>query len=1201
MLSAAMVVFGYLGYRDMGVSQFPEIDFPVVSIVITREAASPDIMDGDVTDVVEDAVAGVEGVDYIMSQSLEGTSIVTVYFHLSRNIDVAMQDVQNAVSAARRRLPIDIDPPVISKVNPNNLPVLWMTLSGPVPRREISDFAEKQFKQQIAAISEVGGVQFGGLQARNVRVWIDRDKLTSYNLSADDVRAAIQRQHSELPAGYIKSHLVEFNLRTMGEAYSLDEFRKLLLVQRNGQQIYLEDVATVEDGLEDQRTIARYNRMPAVAVGVRKAIGGNLVAVCENVKNDLPRLKKMLPEGVELNVPVDYSLFVRENVEELKLTLFLGIVLTAGVCFLFLGSIGTTINICLSIPTSLIGTFFVINYGVKLFGMQPFTINLMTLLGLSLSVGVVVDDAILVLENIYRHREQGTPRRDAALLGAREISFAAIAATLSIMAIFLPVAFMTGTIGKFFFQFGVTVGVAVFLSLICALTLTPMLCAFFLNLHEKVPQRPLPFGLSLGLLVGLIVALAGTGLRFAALLFPGMTPYAWPVLELADGACSLFNMEPPWPTPEAAAGVSLVALWLVETAVEFGLAVLLMRYGTVLYWALDRFVLEPLLLRPTDWVLNKMTASYEVLLRWSLRLWGAVLFSGAVLIAVAVGMLYFDVLGRELVPSEDQSRLLVHVICPVGSSIDEVSNLLAKCENKLVQQEEVAGLLTTVATEPGQLMNEADIFVQLVPQNKRKKKQQQLSVEFREMLKGIEDIRVVVRDQSTEGFTAQRGDPVDFTIQGEWKKLPGFASEIRNRMALATNARGQALVTDIDSDFRPGMPEVQIRPDREKLAMLNMPVGHLADSMSLLVGGERVAKYTVNNRRYDVRVRLQEQERTSPDLLDMMTLRAGDQSLVPVADVIESRETVSTLPVINRYNHQRKIEITASPAPGVSQGEAIARCQQIAFDMNEEWKEKQRDDLRKEYEIKLADLRKQNLAPAQLGSAEDNLREEQRKAEEGVKEFAVKELGNAEAMHETIRSLVFALIMGILIAYMILGVQFNSFVHPLTVLMAMPFAVTGALVTLWLTGDTLNMMSMIGLILLMGLVKKNSIILVDYTNKLREDGLGVEEAVLKACPVRLRPILMTSVATVAGAVPAALGYGPGAETRAPMARGIIGGIVLSTLITLVLVPVFYVLIERLRGKSGKLLLEPAEANGQVPAGKPHEPTGKQQKTEGQAV
>jgi multidrug efflux pump subunit AcrB len=1185
MLSAAMIVFGYLGYRDMGVSQFPEIDFPVVSIVITREAASPDIMDGDVTDVVEDAVAGVEGVDYIMSQSLEGTSITTVFFKLNRNIDVAMQDVQNAVSAARRRLPLDIDPPVISKVNPNNLPVIWLTLSGPVPRRLISDFAEKEFKQQLAAIPEVGGVQFAGLQARNIRIWVDRDKLTSFNLAADDVKKAIQDQHAELPAGYIKSNRVEFNLRTMGEAYSVEEFKKLLLVQRGNQQVYLGDVATIEDGLEDQRSLARFNRMPAVAVGVRKAIGGNLVAVCENVKKELPRLRRTLPKGVDIHVPVDTSLFVRENVEELKLTLLLGIVLTAVVCFLFLGSLGTTINICLSIPTSLVGTFFFANYGMKVIGMQPFTINLMTLLALSLSVGVVVDDAILVLENIYRHREMGKGRKEGALIGAREITFAAIAATLSIMAIFLPVAFMTGTIGKFFFQFGVTVGIAVLLSLVCALTLTPMLCAFFLNLHNKehrlpagysptllacfvvvlavsgaagflagwetglailcvlvtaqtlialgvamarkqTPPAPLPVAAPLAAVVGVLVLLGGCSLRLAAMWQKGLAVYAWPVLSL-------------WESITEAIGVAwmpqtTLARWAIECAAEFLVVALLVRYAGLLYWVLDRFFLEPTLLRPTDWALRQMDIWYFWFLKVSLRHWGFILLVSLLLILVAVGFLYFDVLGRELVPSEDQSRLLVHIICPVGSSIDQVSDLLARCEAKLVEREEVGSLLTTVATESGQLMNEADIFVQLVPQDKRNLTQQQLMILLRNELREIEDIRVVVRDQSTEGFTAQRGDPIDFVIQGDWNKLPGWRLEILEQMKSARNPRNPdwPLLEDIDTDYRPGMPEVRIRPDREKLSLVNMSVNHLADSISLLVGGARVAKFTDRGRRYDVRVRMREQERATPDSLKLMTLRAGNNQLVNVGDVVESIDILPTLPVINRYNHQRKIEITANPAPGVSQGEAIETVEKIIKEVLPE-------------------------------------------------EAEHVEMGNARAMRETINSLVFALLMGIIIAYMILGVQFNSFVHPLTVLLAMPFAVTGAVVTLWLTHDTLNMMSMIGLILLMGLVKKNSIILVDYTNQLREEGMGLEQAILKACPVRLRPILMTSVATVAGAVPAALGWGPGAETRAPMARGIIGGIVLSTLVTLILVPVFYMLVERMRAASGKVLTVPAEDDGQV--------------------
>jgi HAE1 family hydrophobic/amphiphilic exporter-1 len=1112
MLSAAMIFFGYLGYRDMGVSQFPEIDFPVVSVFISNENASPEVMDGDVTDVVEDAVAGVEGVDYIMSQSMEGASVVTVFFRLSRDIDAAMQEIQNAVAAARRRLPVEIDPPVIAKVNPNNLPVMWMTLSGSRPLHQISDFAEKEFKQQVAAIADVGGVQFGGLQSRNVRIWINAERLHGYNLAAEDVIDAIRRQHAELPGGIIVGRQRELNVRTMGEAYSIAEFERLLVAHRNGQNVYLRDVATIEDGLQDRRSLARYNRLPAVAIGVRKAIGGNLVSVCENVKREIGtperpgRLRKTLPEGIELNTPVDYSLFVRENVEELKLTLFLGILLTAVVCYLFLGSLGTTINICLSIPTSLIGTFFVVNHGMRLVGMQPFTINLMTLLALSLSVGVVVDDAILVLENIYRHRENGKDRRSAALLGAREITFAAAAATFSIMAIFLPVAFMTGTIGKFFFQFGVTVGVAVFLSLICALTLTPMLCAFFLNVRQHDRQSRLrPFGIPLGIVSGVTAGVIGSAFRLLEATYPALQGIGWAIRGLE--------------TP--AAGDNLIQWWIVAIVAEFTAGFILVRYGSVAYGFVDRFVLTPLLVRPTDWIMDRLARVYGRLLRWSLRLWPVVIIASAGLVAVSAFMLTFDVLGRELTPSEDQSRFVIHVVCPVGSSLREVSELLFECENVLVDRNDVAGILTTAGTETGQLMNEADIFVHLVPQSRRTLKQHAIMEEVRAEMARIRDIRIVMRDLSTEGFTAQRGDPVDFAIQGDWDRLPKLVESLMREMSAS------GMIDDVDCDYRPGMPELQIRPDREKLAILGVPVGRVADSLSLLVGGQRVGKFTDRGRRYDVRARLLLSHRSSPDDLAPLSVRTGPDRLVPLADAT-TRSVVATLPVITRYNHQRKIEITARPAPGVSQGHAIATAQQIA----------------------------DRILPS---------------------EFQVIELGNAQAMKQTIVSLEFALLMGIAIAYMILGVQFNSFIHPLTVLLAMPFALTGALATLWLTGDTLNMMSMIGLILLMGLVKKNSIILVDYANQLREEkNLTPADAVLAASPVRLRPIVMTSVATVAGAIPAAIGLGPGAETRAPMARSIIGGIVLSTLITLVLVPVFYVLAERLRSGSGSLLLRRSE-------------------------
>ncbi|HMO36126.1 MAG TPA: efflux RND transporter permease subunit, partial [Gemmatales bacterium] len=805
----------------------------------------------------------------------------------------------------------------------------------------------------------------------------------------------------------------------------------MVMSQKDGQPIRLRDLAVIEDGMEDRRSLARFNRMPSVAVGVRKAVGGNLVAVCENVKAAVPELRKLLPPGVQLDIPVDYSIFIRENVAELQLTLILGILLTSLVCFLFLGSLGSTINICLSIPTSLLGTFFFIRYGVKMFGLEPFTINLMTLLGLSLSVGVVVDDAILVLENIHRHREkrQGkTPetdaieRKKAALYGAREITFAALAATFSIVAIFLPVAFMQGTIGKFFFQFGVTVSVAVLLSLVCSLTMTPMLCAYFLNIKTGDAPCPKPFRWKLAVVLGLGVVVLGALLRWLAVQGPSLSGYGWWFVSMVQWMGEWFRLPVQgWLSPANAQKWHLLALWVVQLLGEFAVAGILVRYGTAIYWFVDCYVITMLLLKPLNFLIDSLTRAYAASLRWALAGWYVVLLLSLLLIAIPIWMLLTNKLGTELVPSEDQSRFVVRVICPVGSSLTQVDQLLQECEAILVERPEVLGILTTVATDPGQLMNEADIFVQLYPHEERKLRQRDIIAQVREELAQVRDIRIVIRDLSTEGFTAQRGEPIDFALLGDWNTLPAKVRRIMEEM------EATGLVQDVDCDYRPGMTELQVVPNRNKLAMVQIPAQKVADSISLLVGGQRVAKFTDRGRRYDVRARLQSGQRATPDQMDTLLIRGTGNNLVPLVDLID-RKTVATLPVIHRYAYQRKIEITANPAPGVSQGTALEACREIML---------------------------RHLPP-----------------EEG----SVVELGNSLAMRETIQSLVFALILGIIVAYMILGVQFASFIHPLTVLLAMPFAVTGAFVTLWAGGDTLNMMSMIGLVLLMGLVKKNSII-----------------------------------------------------------------------------------------------------------------------------
>jgi HAE1 family hydrophobic/amphiphilic exporter-1 len=1057
MLSAAMVVFGYLGYREMGISQFPEIDFPVVNVTTRWEASSPDIVDEVLTDVIEDAVSSVEGIDYIQSQSSIGTSVVTIYFHLHRNVDVAMQDVQNAVAAAMHRLPTDVDPPVVSKVNFNKFPVIWLAVSGSLPLKDINRIVDDKLKQHIETINGCGGVMFGGLRRRNMRVWLNSAQLREHNLDAVDVMQAMRREQIELPTGQLRSSMREINVRLKGEENTPQGFWNMPLWYGDQGQVRLGDVAIVEDGLEDRRGFSRFNRVPTVGIGVMRATGANVVQVCDDVKARIPMLQKMLPPELTIGLSTDYSIFIRDDIEEVQLALFLGIILTAVVTFIFLGSIGTTLNVCLSIPVSLIGTFIVMRY-------FDFTLNFMTLLALSLSVGVVVDDAILVLENIYRRRELGEGRLRGSIRGAREITFAAIAATLSIAAIFIPVAFMKGAIGAFFFQFGIAVTVAVLLSLLVSLTLTPMLCSRFLNVRHMGRACP--------------PALHGP-LGFVATCFRRAN------------------------------------------------------------WFLDRYFFEPLILKPVNAAMRGMSRLYGGTLRVALRHPWLTASSGLALAALAlvfafgisiplpeaiasrVGRSEIGIrpVGRELVPSEDQSRFIVNVICPVSTNVDYVDEMLQKAEDVVlglkdpVTGKEVAmTAFAAVSIRPGALVSEGIMFVRLVPADQRTMTQTDVINHLRRTFAAVPGMRAIVLDLSTQGFSSRRGYPVNFAVQGpDWANVIQLSERIRQRMMES------GVVADVNTNYRPGQAEVHVVPDHRKAADRGVSVQRIAWVLSVAFGGQRNGRFTDHDQRYDVRVQLMEDQRKVPDRLKDVYVKSDKGQLIPLSDVSEIR-TVSTLPVIHRHNHLRKIELTANLAPGVSQGEAVATCVRIANEVREEME----------------------LPPG----------------------YRVVQLGNAQAMQETLDSLWWALALGFLVAFMILGVQFNSFVHPFTVLLAVPFGVTGALAVLWAAGDTLNMMSMIGLVLLAGLVKKNSIILIDYTNQLRRQGMGLHEAVLTACPVRLRPIVMTSLATIAAAVPLAFGYGPGAETRAPLARSIIGGIVLSTLITLVIVPVFYVLLDR---------------------------------------
>ncbi|QEL13216.1 efflux RND transporter permease subunit [Limnoglobus roseus] len=1039
-LAAALLVFGSLAYRSLGVSQFPELDFPVVSITTYYDSASPDIMDHDVTDVIEDAVSQVEGIDYVQSQSSYGVSSVTVYFRLDKNVDVCMQDVRNAVSAAAGRLPTEIDPPVISKLNFNKFPVIWLGVHGKKPLKALNEFVDTKLKKEVQTVNGCGGVMFGGLRQRTMRVWLDRDKLRGRNQDALDAFQAIRDQHVEMPAGYLDGSKRESDVRTMGEAKTAGEFGDLTMMNAKGQLVNLTEYGTIEDGMADKRSFARYNREPTVGVGVMRATGANVVQVCEEVKAKLPALQKLAAqEGIEVSVSTDFSLFIKDDIEEVKEALVLGVALTAFVTFIFLGSFGTTMNVCVAIPTSLIGTFI----AIKVLG---FTVNFMTLLALSLSVGVVVDDAILVLENIYRRMELGEKRRAAAINGAREISFAAIAATLSIVAIFLPVAFMQGSIGAFFYQFGITVTVSVLLSLVIALTVTPMLCSLFLTV--KHPGQPEPRR-------ALIWRVLGFPFRLLTLLV------VWPTNKLLDLSSFIYLR------------VLRFALWF-----------------------------------PWPWLVA-----------------GGLIAAAAGVFVVGSPRLGVRPIGRELVPSEDQNRFVVNVICPISTNIEYVEEVAGKAEALIADikdpesgEDIIASLFCTISFRPGSLVTEGTIFVRLVPSSDRSLTQTDVMNEVRKRLSGVAGMRPVVLDLSTQGFTPTRGFPVNFAVQGsDFDTITQLSERIRLKMIES------GVVTDVNTDFRPGMQEVQIIPDREKAAARNVSMRRLAFVLAVGTGGFRDGRFTPvavgsTARRYDVRLRYQESQRSAPDAILDDFVKNEDGKLIPLRDVTTVK-VISTLPTVHRYNHQRKVELTANMAPGTSQGEAISRSLQIAEQVRDE-----------------------------MGLSEN---------------YRFVPLGNASAMATTMSSMWGCLTLGFVFAYMILGVQFKSFVHPLTVLLAVPFGVTGALATLWWYGDTLNMMSMIGLVLLAGLVKKNSIVLVDYANQLRRrKGVSPAAAMLEAGRVRLRPILMTSIATIVGAIPLAIGVSAGSETRAPLARSIIGGSILATLVTLIVVPVFYCVFER---------------------------------------
>jgi len=1009
MLMAATIVFGLVAGTRIGISQFPDVDFPTITVSVSWSGAAPEVIENDIVEMLEETLMQVEGIRTITSTSRMGGASVTLEVEMSRGIDLAMQEVQAKVAQIQRRLPRDVDPPTISKNNPEDQPILMASLSGAYPQRILSDYVNYSMKEKLQTIPGVGEISFMGALSRNVRIWLDAAQLDEKSLTVQDVISSLQREHVELPAGRLEAPGREVNIRVLGEALDLETLRRIVVREVNGNPIYISDVALVEDGFEDARRLARVDGVPAQGISIKKQRGANAVAVAKAARKALDEFQSTLPEGMKVNIAFDSTEFIKDSVAEIQLELVLSVVLTAIVCWMFLGSLSSTLNVILAIPMSLLGTVAIIYF-------LGFTFNTFTLLGLALAVGIVVDDAIMVMENIFRHKEGGKALVPAALEGTHEIAFAALAATLAVVAIFIPVVFMKGVIGKFFLQFGVTLCLAVLLSYVEAVTLAPARCSQFLKTSREGRNR--------------------------------------------------------------------VGQWV-------------------------------------DHMFRKLERGYGKALHSSLKRPGLILAFGALLFGVSLLILY--ILPSEFVPSQDLSRMSIRLQMAVGSDVSESGRVLALAESIIARHPEVIQNFSNVGGYGS--INSGNMNVTLVPPSKRKKSQAEISNEIRRELNTIPGLRATIQDLSQQGFTAQRGFPVEFSVRGSnWDQLIEISRDLMGKL------RESGIVMDLDTDYQLGQPELRVTPDRAVAADVGVSMDDVATTLNALVGGVRVGKYSTGGRRVDVTMKLLASQRTRPEDLSRLRVRSRSGQMIPLSSLVTTDERPA-LQAITRRDRERAISIYANVAQGHAQQEAIRYVQSLGRDLP-------------------------------VGTR-------------------IVLGGASVAFQDSMSSLIFALILGISIAYMILASQFNSFKDPITIITILPLSIAGASMALLVAGKSLNIFSMIGLLLLMGIVKKNSIILVDYANAFKNQGFGPKESMEKAGPIRLRPILMTATATLMAAIPPALGIGPGSEIRTPMAIAIIGGLVLSTALSLIVVPAFYVVAEGKKGrkhaKSGAAEIVPETA------------------------
>jgi len=999
MLAASLVTLGIYSYRELSVDLFPDVEIPVLTVQTVYRGAAPETVEREVTKRIEEALNTIPGVRHISSTTTEGLSAIVVEFRLGTNIHTAQQDAQAKINAIRADFPSEMEEPVVQRIDFNAMPIVSIAVESPTADiKTLSSLAEKVIKKRIENVPGVGRVELVGLARREIQVLLDREKLKGFGLTYAEGAGALQRENMDVPAGKLEQGKQEPLVRVAGKFRSVDEFRNLIVAVRNGRPIYLPEVARVVDGIEERRSAALIDGRQALALDIVKQSGANTVEVADALAKVVAQLNSELPAHIRLRNVVDRSIFIRDSVRDVQETLMLGGLLTVLIVFLFLNSWRSTVITGLALPVSVISAFIV----MKMLG---FTLNMLTLMGLSLAIGLLIDDAIVVRENIVRHMHQGADHYTAAREATSEIGLAVMATTFTIIAVFVPVAFMGGIIGRFFYQFGITVGFAVLVSLYVSFTLDPMLSSRWYDpaADPKVRRR--------------------------------------------------------------------------------GLGKLLEKLNEQV---------------------ERLRNVIAVVLGWSLRHRWAVMVIGTV--AVFSSFALFGKLGSAFMPEADPGEFRVNYKAQPGVSIDRSIEIARQLDAEIRKNTAVEYTYSAIGGSGGRAVNEGSLYIRL-KDRKTRPHFLEIQAEMRERMKRFPALRIAVG--SADEFAGE-SKPVQVSLRGL-----DTARMIPVSQRLIEIVRRTPGATDVDTSEDEPRPEIRIGVDRKAAGDLGLDVGTVASTVRGLVAGEVVSQFEDRDGdSYDVRLRVDAAQRTErADLLALDLPGRGGLALVPLNQVA-SVESSSAPSNVRRLDLMREIRISAN-----TQGRSLG-------------------DVTNDIKARVAGM---NLPPG----------------------MSVSYTGEAEDMIESFGYVFQSLVLAVILIYAILASQFRSFMQPFAIMLSLPLSLIGVAGMLYLVKDTLNIMSMIGLILLMGLVTKNAILMVDFANVQRRAGMNRTEALIAAARIRLRPILMTTLAMIFGMLPLAFEIGSGAEFRAPMARAVIGGLITSTLLTLVVVPVVYTYLDDL--------------------------------------